>query len=81
MFCTGCVVMVYQLCLRWFGRERLDGLMTTAQVLVSVGAVLSGQILPQMVTRIDIGSVNRTPWWIALIAAGLVRWVRRCARR
>jgi ABC-2 type transport system permease protein len=67
MFCTGCVVMVYQLCLRWFGRERLDGLMTTAQVLVSVGAVLSGQILPQMVARFDSGSVNSTPWWIALL--------------
>ena len=67
MFCTGCVVMVYQLCLRWFGRERLDGLMTTAQVLVSLGAVLSGQILPQMVTRIQLGSVNRTPWWIGLL--------------
>ena len=33
LFCTGCVVLVYQLCLRWFGRERLEGLMTTAQVL------------------------------------------------
>ncbi len=67
MFCTGCVVMVYQLCLRWFGRERLDGLMTTSQVLVSLGAVLSGQILPQMVARFDVGSVNSTPWWIALL--------------
>jgi hypothetical protein len=28
LFCTGCVVLVYQLCLRWFGRERLEGLMT-----------------------------------------------------
>jgi ABC-2 type transport system permease protein len=67
MFCTGCVVMLYQLCLRWFGREHLDGLMTTAQVLVSLGAVLSGQILPQMVTRIGVGSVNSTPWWITLL--------------
>ena len=30
LFCTGTVVLVYQLCLRWFGRERLDGLMTIA---------------------------------------------------
>src|SRR5438477_1356307 len=26
LFCTGWVVLVYQLCLRWFGRERLDSL-------------------------------------------------------
>jgi hypothetical protein len=67
MFCTGCVVLVYQLCLRWFGRERLDGLMTTAQVLISIGAVLSGQILPQMFSRLDAKSINSTPWWIALL--------------
>jgi ABC-2 type transport system permease protein len=68
MFCTGCVVMVYQLCLRWFGRERLDGLMTTAQVLISVGAVMSGQILPQMLTRFNVvGNPQVIPWWIALL--------------
>jgi ABC-2 type transport system permease protein len=67
LFCTGCVVMVYQLCLRWFGRERLDGLMTTAQVLISVGAVLSGQILPQMFARLDATSVTSAPWWITLL--------------
>jgi hypothetical protein len=68
MFCTGCVVMVYQLCLRWFGRERLDGLMTTAQVLISVAAVLSGQILPQMFVRFErLGHVGGTPWWVVLL--------------
>ena len=51
LFCTGCVVMIYQLCLRWFGRERLDGLMTTAQVFVGVGAVLMGQLGPQLIGR------------------------------
>ena len=53
LFCTGCVVLVYQLCLRWFGRERLEGLMTTAQVFVSIAAVLGGQIMPRFVLRVD----------------------------
>lgn len=48
LFCTGFVVTVYQLCLRWFGRERLEGLMTTAQVFVSIAAVMSGQLIPQI---------------------------------
>jgi ABC-2 type transport system permease protein len=53
LFCTGSVVLVYQLCLRWFGRERLEGLMTIAQVIVSIAAVLGGQILPQFVFRMN----------------------------
>ena len=68
LFCTGCVVLVYQLCLRWFGRERLDGLMTLAQVVVSVTAVLAGQILPRLVMRFDrVLNVNELSWWINLL--------------
>jgi hypothetical protein len=68
LFCTGSVVLVYQLCLRWFGRERLEGLMTIAQVLVSVGAVLSGQILPQLVFHLDhVLNVAEISWWINLL--------------
>jgi ABC-2 type transport system permease protein len=68
LFCTGCVVVIYQLCLRWFGRERLDGLMTTAQVLVAVAAVAGSQAVPQMIGlfggRVHLG-INS--WWVALL--------------
>ncbi len=68
LFCTGCVVLVYQLCLRWFGREKLEGVMTAAQVLVSIVAVMSGQLLPQMVLRFDhVVTFTTQSWWIALI--------------
>jgi hypothetical protein len=68
LFCTGSVVLVYQLCLRWFGRERLEGLMTTAQVIVSVAAVMSGQILPRIVFRFDrVLTVGQISWWISLL--------------
>jgi hypothetical protein len=68
LFCTGCVVLIYQLCLKWFGRERLENLMTTAQVLVSVAAVTAGQVLPQMVVRIDHSlNVSELPWWLYLL--------------
>jgi ABC-2 type transport system permease protein len=68
LFCTGCVVLMYQLCLRWFGRERLDNLMTTAQVLVAVTAVVGGQMVPQLIGRFG-GSlkVALDSWWIALL--------------
>jgi ABC-2 type transport system permease protein len=68
LFCTGCVVLVYQLCLRWFGRERLEGLMTTTQILVSVGAVLSGQLLPRIVFRFGrVLTASESSWWIGLL--------------
>lgn len=51
LFCAGSVVLAYQLCLRWFGRERLEGLMTTAQVLLAVVAVAGGQVVPQLLMR------------------------------
>ncbi len=68
MFCAGCVVMVYQLCLRWFGRERLDGLITTAQVILSVGAVLCSQILPQLVIRLERDdAIGAGAWGMVLL--------------
>jgi len=68
LFCTGSVVLVYQLCLRWFGRERLEGLMTTAQVLMAVGAVLAGQLVPQLVLRMKGNLVLSTEaWWVWLL--------------
>jgi ABC-2 type transport system permease protein len=68
LFCTACVVLMYQLCLRWFGRERLDNLMTTAQVLVAVAAVIAGQMVPQLIGRFG-GSLKMAldSWWIALL--------------
>jgi len=67
LFCVGAVVVLYQLCLRWFGRERLDGLMTLSQVGVAVAAMLAGQV-PQLMIRFH-GKFNfdAHSWWVALL--------------
>lgn len=64
LFAVSCVVLVYQLCLRWFGRERLDALMTTTQVILSILVVISAELVPPMVTRPDQTSLRGvvTPW-------------------
>ncbi|HZT22436.1 MAG TPA: hypothetical protein VFB55_05965 [Verrucomicrobiae bacterium] len=68
LFCTGCVVLVYQLCLRWFGRERLENLMTVSQVIVSIAAVMASQILPQIVMHVDrILNVSELSWRVNLL--------------
>ncbi len=68
LFCTSGVVLVYQLCLRWFGRERLDGLMTLAQVVMTLVLVMGSQIAPRMMEflpgEIHLGANN---WWLALL--------------
>jgi hypothetical protein len=68
LFCVGCVVLTYQLCLRFFGRERLDALMTTTQVLIAIVAVIGGQIVPRVMMR-DGGThiVTTRAWWVTLI--------------
>jgi ABC-2 type transport system permease protein len=68
LFCVGLVVVTYQLCLRWFGRERLDGLITTAQTVMSVALVLGSQLAPRFLMRPGnpIGRLFDS-WWIALL--------------
>jgi hypothetical protein len=68
-FCTGCVVLSYQLCLRWFGRERLEGMMTLAQIAVSVGAMLISQVVPQFAQYSSkaLGSGEGMSLWILLL--------------
>jgi ABC-2 type transport system permease protein len=68
LFCTACVVLTYQLCLRWFGRERLEGLMTTVQVFVAIAAVLAGQVMPRMMGRFGGKlQVGVKTWWVSLL--------------
>jgi ABC-2 type transport system permease protein len=66
LFCTACVVVTYQLCLRWFGRERLDTLMTTAQVLMAVSIVLAGQIVPRALSSLRHVAIDER-WWMNLL--------------
>ncbi len=68
LFCTGAVVLVYQLCLRWFGRERLDGLMTFSQVMMTMLLILGGQIVPHLIRYIpEEVSLTGDTWWLAVL--------------
>jgi hypothetical protein len=68
MFCTGSVVLTYQLCLRWFGREKLDAMMTGTQVVVTIAFMLSTQLLPRfLVQTAGYKLVLQSHWWIAVL--------------
>ena len=67
LFCAGGVVVVYQLCLRWFGRERLDGLMTMAQVFFALLLVVGGQLPRLMMQFHGLTALNVQAWWVSLL--------------
>lgn len=67
LFCTGFVVLGYQICLRMFGRERLNNVMTTVQVIVAIAAVMGGQIAPQVLGHADKIQLTVSSWWITLL--------------
>jgi hypothetical protein len=68
LFCTGCVVLAYELCLRWFGRERLEGLMTMVQIFVAVAVVAGGQIVPRVLTFSGKKiAVSLKEWWTVFL--------------
>jgi len=67
LFCTSCVVLGYELCLRFFGRERLEGVMTTVQILVAICAVLAGQV-PRLLGYVSLhDTMKASPWWLDLL--------------
>lgn len=68
LFCTGGVVLVYQLCLRWLGRERLDNLMTLAQIAMTLLLVLGSQMAPRLMQHFP-GEIRLSVsnWWLALL--------------
>src|SRR6185369_3778989 len=62
LFTTGFIVLAYNLCLRWLGRERLDNFMTTVQVVLAVGIMAGGQILPRLLGGLDFAHLHVPPW-------------------
>ena len=67
-FCASCVVIVYQLCLRWCGRERLESVITWAQVGTTMLIVVGSQIFPRFVLQAKPDELIRDySKWVALI--------------
>jgi ABC-2 type transport system permease protein len=66
LLCTASVVLVYELCLRWFGRERLDGLITLAQIVVTLATVLLGQAPRLLMQHPEFISFAQSSWVLLL---------------
>ena len=70
-------VVVYQLCLRWFGRERLDNLLATLQALLAIVMAFGSQLVPRLIRYDVLSSMTEVkgalllapPIWFASIDA------------
>jgi len=67
LFCAGMTVLAYELCLRWLGRERLEGLLTTVQVILSVSIVLGSQILPRLMSNLTQMHLDLHGWLLYVL--------------
>ncbi len=67
IFCASFVALTYNLCLRCFGRERLENLMTTVQMVVAVGSMIAGQIVPHFVRQMDHSTLASPPAWVVAL--------------
>lgn len=67
VFAASLVTLAYGLCLRWFGRERLDNFITAAQVMVAVGAMLGGQIVPRALAKMNSDAVAEAMQWMVAL--------------
>ena len=68
LFCTSSIVVIYQLCLKFAGRERLDNLLTTVQVIAAVAAVSAGQVVPRILVHLpSVSTLDSHTWWVALL--------------
>jgi len=68
LFCAGCAVLVLQVCLKYFGRERVEGVMTAAQVVLTITMVVGSQLLSRQIGNIElVAKINWHAWWINIM--------------
>jgi ABC-2 type transport system permease protein len=68
LFCVGSIVLTYQLCMKWFGRERLDAVMTTVQIIASVVLFVASQTLPRLMSRSGmLNDISSSAEWAPLL--------------
>lgn len=64
VFSAACIVLVYNACLKWFGRERLDNMLASVQSLLAVIMVVGGQIVPRMLRMDALQQIDQVSGWL-----------------
>lgn len=64
LFSAASIVLVYNACLKWFGRERLDNLLTALQSLLTVVMIMGGQIMPRLLQLEAFKHLDHVSGWM-----------------
>ncbi len=64
LFSAACIVLVYNACLKWFGRERFDNILASLQAMLAVLMILSGQIMPRLVQVQSLQHLDQFNGWL-----------------
>ncbi len=67
VFSAALIVLVYNLCLKWFPRERFENLLTMLQTLLVVVMVTSGQLMPRLIDMEALQQFDPTHGWGLLL--------------
>ncbi|HEX6813070.1 MAG TPA: hypothetical protein VF384_15705 [Planctomycetota bacterium] len=67
LFSASAIVLAYNVCLSWFGRERFDNLLTLVQTLMSVVLVVGSQLVPRMLRSDELRQVDVAASWTILL--------------
>lgn len=62
----GLLVLCFHLCLRWFGRERFNGLLASSQIVAVVVIVAGSQVAPRLLHGFDFAHWQPSAWLLAL---------------
>ncbi|MGK0155339.1 MAG: ABC-2 type transport system permease protein [Neolewinella sp.] len=67
VFATAVIVLTYNLCLRWFGRERLDNLLAAVQTLMTLVMIAGSQLVPRLMMQDGLDDPTILQGWALLL--------------
>lgn len=67
LFTAASIVLMYQVCLKVFGREKLDGFMSSAQAILATFFAIGAQIVPRVMLRVHFSPEVFHQWWAFLL--------------
>ncbi|MFY9345212.1 MAG: hypothetical protein WAT39_22170 [Planctomycetota bacterium] len=67
VFSAAAIVLVYNVCLRWFGRERFENLLTLVQSALAIVMIVGVQLGPRLLTLDQGRGLDLSAWWATLL--------------
>ncbi len=67
VFSAALIVLVYNLCLKWFGRERFDNLLTLLQTVLTIVMIAGSQLMPRFMRMDAMQNIDVSHGWMPFL--------------